>query len=59
MQYIKIKELAQMIPVSRATIWRMATDGRLPRPIRFSDRCTAWRKADIDKWLADRERAAV
>jgi predicted DNA-binding transcriptional regulator AlpA len=34
--------------VSRATIWRWAQSGRLPKPVALSPGCTRWRLADIE-----------
>jgi prophage regulatory protein len=36
-----------IIPVSRSTWWAGVKDGRYPRPIKLSERCTAWRVEDI------------
>ncbi len=36
-----------VIPVSRSTWWAGVKDGRYPRPIKLSERCTAWCVEDI------------
>jgi prophage regulatory protein len=51
-QLYRALELAKMLAVSRPTIWRMTRAGLLPQPIRPFPRVTAWRKSDIDAWLA-------
>lgn len=36
-----------LIPVSRSTWWAGVKNGRFPRPVKLSERCTAWRVEDI------------
>lgn len=36
-----------VIPVSRSTWWQGVKDGRFPKPVKLSTRCTAWRVEDI------------
>jgi predicted DNA-binding transcriptional regulator AlpA len=36
------KVVAGLIGCSVPTVWRMARDGRLPKPRKLSDRVTAW-----------------
>lgn len=40
-----------LIPVSKTTWWQMVKDKRAPAPIKLSERCTAWRKRDIETFL--------
>lgn len=35
-----------------SNIWRMAADGRLPKPIKVSPQVTRWRVADVRAALA-------
>lgn len=42
-----------VVPISRATLWRWVKSGAFPRPIKLSNRVTAWRSDDIKKWLFD------
>jgi prophage regulatory protein len=55
---IRIKDLIKIIPISRASIWRLSRAGKFPRPIRLAVRTTAWRKSEIEAWLREREAAA-
>lgn len=34
-------------PVSKSTWWNGVRDGRFPKPVKLSIRCTAWRASDI------------
>lgn len=35
------------IPVSKSTWWNGVNSGRFPKPIKLSERVTAWRVSDI------------
>jgi predicted DNA-binding transcriptional regulator AlpA len=44
-------EVARELNISRGTLWRMRTDGRLPQPVRVSLRKLAYRRSEIVAWL--------
>jgi predicted DNA-binding transcriptional regulator AlpA len=47
--------LAELLSVSKPTVWRLLAAGKLPQPIRFSAQCLRWRLTGldgIDAWLA-------
>lgn len=48
--YLSDSQLAQRYNVSRATIWRWSSEGRIPKPVKLTPGCTRWRLADISKW---------
>lgn len=52
------KELKMIVPYSAQHILRLEKDGRFPRRIQIGIRRVGWRLSDIEKWLADRERAS-
>jgi prophage regulatory protein len=41
-----------VIPVSSATWWRGVQSGRYPKPVKLSERVTAWKVGDIRQFLA-------
>lgn len=41
-----------MIGLSKATLWRMKTDGKFPQPVRIGSRAVRWRKSDVTAWMA-------
>lgn len=43
-----------IIPFSGPTLWRMCRAGTFPRPVKLSDRVTAWRCEDVHAWIAAR-----
>jgi prophage regulatory protein len=54
-QLVVDKDLDALMPLHRSTRWRMARDGKFPRPIQITPARKAWRLSDIRQWLADRE----
>ena len=43
--------IPNLIPFSAATLWRKVKAGQFPRPVKLSQRVTAWRVCDIKQWL--------
>lgn len=46
-----------LIPFSSATLWRKVKAGEFPKPVKLSERVTAWRAEDIRDWMAARNAA--
>ncbi|NPU82983.1 MAG: AlpA family phage regulatory protein [Syntrophaceae bacterium] len=44
---LRLRQVLQIIPVSRSTWWSGVRDGRFPRPIKLSIGCTCWRESDV------------
>ena len=44
---LRLPEVMKLVPVSKATIWRLVRAKKLPAPIRVSTNAVAWRRADI------------
>jgi excisionase family DNA binding protein len=43
-------EVARMMGVSERTLWRLASAGSVPEPVRIG-RNTRWRLAEIREWI--------
>lgn len=43
-----------IVPFSSATLWRRVNSGDFPRPVKLSERVTAWRVEGIRAWMHDR-----
>lgn len=50
--------LAQVVPVSSATLWRWVKAATFPQPVKLSGRVTAWRTEDVRQWMQSRDDAA-
>jgi prophage regulatory protein len=53
--YLRIKDVVKRVPVARSTIWLWVADGKFPRPVKLSERVTAWPVASIERWEAERQ----
>lgn len=50
--YVRQSQLVpHIIPFSPATLWRKVKAGQFPRPIKLSERVTAWAVEDIRAWM--------
>ena len=42
-----VKDVAAMLRVSAATVWRMVNAGTLAAPVKLSTRCTRWQAGQV------------
>lgn len=47
--------IPRILPFSAATLWRKVKNGTFPKPVKLSDRITAWRVSDVQDWMESRE----
>lgn len=45
--FVRLADVLKVIPVSKTTWWKGIQTGRFPKPIKLSERTTAWHVADI------------
>lgn len=50
----RVADLSPAIRMSRSQIWALTAKGLFPKPVKISARCTAWRRTDVERWLAAR-----
>lgn len=53
-QLIKISQVTQLTALSTSSIYRLIREDRFPKPIKLSERASAWRLEDIETWIAAR-----
>lgn len=53
MELVSIKEMCQLLGVSRTTLWAYEKSGKVPEPVRIGGR-VKWRRADIEEWIKGR-----
>lgn len=51
--FLRLPGVLKILPISRSTWLLGIQQGRFPKPIKLSERCSAWRRADIIE-LCDR-----
>ena len=49
--------IPHIVPFSSATLWRKVKSGDFPKPVKLSERVTAWRVEDIRAWMQSRSAA--
>jgi predicted DNA-binding transcriptional regulator AlpA len=45
--HVRLPTVESLFGISSATVWRRVAAGTLPKPIKFSERVTTWRVADL------------
>ncbi len=55
---VRLREVVQLTGLSRSSIYRAEAAQRFPARIRVSPRVTAWRRDELEQWIAERPRAA-
>lgn len=48
---MRAKQVLELVPFGRASLWKFAKSGQFPAPIRVTGGITAWRNADVIEWL--------
>ena len=56
--FIRVNQLSQILGVAIVTCWRWSAQGRLPKPLKLSDRVTVWRVESIREWMDAQGKAA-
>jgi predicted DNA-binding transcriptional regulator AlpA len=50
---LRLSSFMDQMPFGTSTWWQMVREKRAPQPIKVTSRITAWRVADIRRFLAD------
>lgn len=45
--FLRLAQVLSFIPVGKTCWWKGVKSGRFPKPVKLSERCTAWRVEDI------------
>jgi prophage regulatory protein len=51
--FIRLREILELIPVSKSTWWAGVKSGRFPKSVKLTPRTTAWKVEDIRKLIGD------
>ena len=55
--FLRMREVSTLIGLKPHAIDRAVRAGLFPRPFLIGVRAKAWKKAEIEAWIADRDRA--
>jgi prophage regulatory protein len=56
--YVRQSQLIPgILPFSDSTLWRKVKAGEFPKPVKLSQRVTAWKAEDVRAWMAKQEAA--
>jgi len=45
--FLRLSQVLKFIPLGKTSWWKGVKSGRFPKPVKLSERCTAWRVEDI------------
>ena len=56
---LKLKEVSEIVALSRSSIYELVQKGDFPRPIKMSLRSSGWLRSEIETWIASRASSRV
>lgn len=56
--FIRVGTLAKVLGVAVVTVWRWSASGKLPKPVKLSERVTVWRAEEVREWMRSYGRVA-
>ncbi|WP_072000417.1 helix-turn-helix transcriptional regulator [Kosakonia radicincitans] len=57
LRLIKIKEVQLRCAISRASVYRLISEGKFPRQVRLSSRAIGFYEHEVNEWIESRHRA--
>lgn len=55
--FLRLEQVLQLIPVSKATWWNGCRTGQFPKPYKLAPRVTAWKVSDIQNCIDNFEQS--
>ena len=55
-RYLRVKEVATMLSMSRSNIWRLMKFGDFPKSIKVGPSMTLWKASEIHAWVESRQK---
>lgn len=56
--FLRIGAVTRLTGLGRSTIYRLMAEAKFPAPVRLSNRAVGWRRADLERWTAERPPAS-
>ena len=58
--FVRLSQILGVIPLGKTSWWAGVKSGRFPKPVKLSERCTAWKAEDIRELIRQlSEQAAI
>jgi prophage regulatory protein len=54
MRFLRIRETKAKTGLANSTLYDLIQKGKFPKPVRLTDRCSAWIEEEIEKWQKQR-----
>lgn len=48
---LRVTQVSEALSIGKSTVWLYAKQGRLPKPIKLSERVSVWRESDIEVFV--------
>ena len=45
--FVRLSQILEVIPLGKTSWWAGVKSGRFPKPVKLSERCTAWKAEEI------------
>lgn len=52
--FLRLRSVISMTGLGRSTIYRLVAQKQFPSPVRLAVRAIAWRRVDLERWIAAR-----
>lgn len=56
---LPLKELPNVLGISRTTLWKLRSEGSFPAPLKLNGKVLGWRRESIVKWLDSLQQEAA
>ncbi|WP_430300738.1 helix-turn-helix transcriptional regulator [Ralstonia insidiosa] len=53
---LRLPQVVELVGVKKSTIWKWASEGMFPSPLKLTKGVTVWRAADVLAWIEERSR---
>ncbi|MBY6104971.1 AlpA family transcriptional regulator [Ferrimonas balearica] len=54
MKILRMEELEEKVGLKKSAIYRLAKEGKFPKPIKLGPRVNGWVEEEVDEWIAER-----
>jgi prophage regulatory protein len=51
---VRLPEVQRLTGLRRSQLYALAALDRFPRPVKLSERCSAWPESEVRSWIASR-----